>query len=630
MLKRRLAATVVALALTTAPTLAATGPAWAGPALAGTGQDVVVRSGQTWVVPATTRLRSLTVESGASVVAPAGHSLSLTVGGVETGQKLVSTGGAVTQLVAGTYRGDVVLTVAAENPIAWQTLTFPFRQALYVGASGVDDTKSVRSAVTGGTVTSTGADGVSIASTGEAFDGVYAAGSYDVSRSTIRLNGDGRSDFVGYGSAIVGTGTSTRLVLDHVKIDNKGAVRTGVVADGGSNVIVKDSSIATHNAPLPADYQGTVDLTYMEAVPWMLGINPDDDVRATNLLGVGTKATYLHSSIYSQGWGVLSTDSGQNGHLTAVGSTIGTGAEGYGSYAIGNATEEFLGDTFHVGTYASINRGGAIHYGDSTRAAVSALNGSLGLGLSARDLNALPVRNTVIDSDRWGVMWHGAGTVAVDGGTRINTQRATFLDKGQQVGITVDGSHGARLTSRQGIILQTMENDDPGPVMVDGNLVNEGVYTEPATAATRDATFDVTAAHGTDAVASFSHIALTGDIWNGMRGDLNNVLTFDGSTITGVISASTTKHHVSTITSANYQQLGVVTNTAAPVLNNGVIVSLTGGSVWTVTGTSYLSKLTVAAGSAVRGSHLSATVDGVATTIQPGHTYAGNIVLTVR
>jgi len=43
--------------------------------------------------------------------------------------------------------------------------------------------------------------------------------------------------------------------------------------------------------------------------------------------------------------------------LTAVNSTLSiTGEDGYGSYAIGNATEKFLGTTFNVATYATINR----------------------------------------------------------------------------------------------------------------------------------------------------------------------------------------------------------------------------------------------------------------------------------
>jgi hypothetical protein len=206
-------------------------------------------------------------------------------------------------------------------------------------------------------------------------------------------------------------------------------------------------------------------------------------------------------------------------------------------------------------------------------------------------------------------------------------------NKGQQIAIaiTVDGSQGARLTPANGILLQVMENDDPGPVVIDGVLLNAGVHTEPTTAPTKDAGFDVTAAHDTDSVAVFTDIALKGDFYNAMRGDLNLVLTFDGCRVEGVISASTSKHAVGTISSANYRQLGEVTNTVGPVVNNGVIVTLAGRSRWTVTGTSYLSKLALDADAEVaasRGRKLTMTVDGVATAITPGGTYTGAIVLT--
>jgi hypothetical protein len=88
---------------------------------------------------------------------------------------------------------------------------------------------------------------------------------------------------------------------------------------------------------------------------------------------------------------------------------------------------------------------------------------------------------------------------------------------------------------------------------------------------------------------------------------------------------------VSTITSADYLQLGEVTNTPGPVINNGVIVNLDQSSTWRVTGTSYLSSLTVSANSQVRGAGgrpVTMTVDGVTTPIVPGHTYTGAIVLS--
>ncbi|MXG88306.1 hypothetical protein [Nocardioides flavescens] len=631
---RRCAVAATVLALSTAAVAA---PSTAAPATSGQ-SAVVVAAGQTWTVTRTTRLRSLTIRPGGQVVAPAGSSLTLTVDGVETGGVIESTGGEETVLRPGTYRGDVVLTVTGQNLVAWQGLTFPLRQALYVDGDGVDGSLSVPAAVSG-RVTDSAATGLRVRSTGENFNGVYVAGgSYTLDRPDVSLTGNGRSDFVGYGAAVTATG-GARLVVDDARITGHGAARTGVVADGGSNVIVKDSTIHTEDGTLPADYQSTVELAYMQQAPWMLGIV--GNVRATNLLGDGTRATYVDSDISSEGWGVLSADVGSDGKLTAINSRVSTtGDEGYGSYAIGGTTEEFLGTRFDVDTYAAINRGGAIHYGDSDRASVAALNTSLDLRLSQRELRALDRRRTVIDSDRWGVMWHGSGSVSIDGGTQVRTGRATFLDKGQAVDVTVDGSDGAKLLPADGTLFQLMEDDDPGPVVVDGKLVNTGVYHEPTGEPTKVADFDVTAVHDDDAVLDLRDIDLTGNLYNGLRGNnpdgpfgpgvkgKNLVLTLTDATLRGAVTATRTRHRQDTITAADYRELGVVTNTPSPVVNNGVIVTLAGRTTWTPTGTSYLSKLTVGSRASVRGATL--TVDGVATPLQAGRTYTGALVLTAR
>lgn len=642
------------LALLVAPVVAVLPVVLSGPSTAAaseqTGSDarVVVGPGQTWVVERTTTLHALTVAPTGSVVAPNGFSLTLTVDGVQTGQAITRTGGTTTAILPGTYRGRVVVSVATANPVSWQGLVFPFRQALYVGPDGVDEGRSVPAARRGGQVTDTAAKNLRVTSTGEAFDGVYVSdAAYTLVGPRIELSGNGRSDFVGYGAAVVGTGTGTRLVLDGARISTTGAVRTGVVADGGSNVVVKNSTIQSRNGTLPGDYRSTVDLALMQDAPWMLSISGNN--RATNLLGAYTRASYIGSSISSEGWGVLSSDVGHDGQLTAIASRVAnTGTDGYGSYAIGNVTERFLGTTFDVATYATINRGGAVHFGDSTRAAVSELNSSLDLGLSARELAAIPVRPTVVDSQRFGVMWHGAGTVAIDGGTRLRTREATFLDKGQAVGITVDGSRGARLSPANGILMQVMTDDDPGPQFVDGQLLNTGVYHEPTTAPVKATGFDVTAASAQDAAATFTDIALTGDFYNAYQGGplapggppfppppaegKNLTLTLVRTTLTGVVTASTARHALDTITAAEYRQLGEVTNTPSPVINNGVIVDLQPGSSWTVTGTSHLSSLHVSDGAGIQaptGHTLTMTVGGVPTPILAGQTYTGAIVLAV-
>ena len=599
-----------------------------------TGSQITVGSGETYELSSTTRVGRLTIADGGKVVAPDGHSVSLTVDGVETGQLLTGTGGTATLIQAGTYRGDVVLTVTAANEVTYQTLTFPFRQALYVDADGVARDKSVLAAVRGGRLTDTLARNVSITSTGECFDGVYVEnGTYTLDRPTISLTGNGRCDFAGYGAAVVGHGSSTRLVVDGARIANKGVVRTGVISDGGAHVVVKNSTVRCRNGVLPADYRATVETPYMESVPWMLGL--DGNVRATNLIGEHSTATYLNSTVFSETWGALSVEGGSGLKLTAINSHVGnTGEYGYGTYAIGDAVVRVLGCRFDVGSYATIIAGPAavVHYGDSTAEAVAALDTELELGLGEAESASIPARSTVVNSGHFGYMFFGAGTLTLDGGTVVNSERATFLNKGQQTAITVDGSRGARLDPRDGIILQMIELDDPGPVAVDGKMMNVGVYTEPTDDPTKDDSFDVTAVHTADSAATFTSIALRGDFYNGMRKGKNMVLTFEDSTLEGVISATRTRHRVSTIDAATFYELGIVTNTVQAAVNNGAIVRLNSGSTWTVTGTSHLTSLTLAADAAVRaprGKRVTLTVDGKETALTPGAGYTGDLVLTV-
>lgn len=83
------------------------------------------------------------------------------------------------------------------------------------------------------------------------------------------------------------------------------------------------------------------------------------------------------------------------------------------------------------------------------------------------------------------------------------------------------------------------------------------------------------------------------------------------------------------IVKANPLYLGDLKNTPAPAGNNGVIVTLSGGSVWTVAGTSYLTSLTVedATITGPEGAAVTMTVNGKNTKIESGKTYTGDIVI---
>ena len=110
-------------------------------------------------------------------------------------------------------------------------------------------------------------------------------------------------------------------------------------------------------------------------------------------------------------------------------------------------------------------------------------------------------------------------------------------------------------------------------------------------------------------------------------------MNLKGTKITGVISAASQAYRegLTLILEDNRLELSNVTQAAAPVINNGVVITLDESSAWTVTGTSYVTALNIAEGATVaapEGKTLTMTVDGVETAIVPG-SYAGKIVLTV-
>ena len=644
-------ALLVAVAAVMAPTLVAPASAHAASQKARkkAAACIEVASGETLELTETTTASCLTIEEGGVITVPDGYSLTLTVNGVETGSQLAELtdgyGGAATAIAAGSYTGTVILTVAEATDLAYDDLTFPFRQAIYVDADGIDEAKSVPSDVRGGTVTDTEASNIQLLSNGEAFNGVYVAGggSYTLTNPKIAFDGNGRCDFIGYGASVVGTGEGTTLVLDGATISNVGVVRTAVIADATANVIVKNSTLHCADGTVPDEYPaaGTGDTRYMITVPWMLGLS--GNVRTTNLLGTSTKASYINSTISSEKWGALSVDGGSYCTLTAINSTIAnTGGQGYGSYAIGNVTEHFLGCTFDVGDYALIHWGASAHYGDSTKDAVADLNDSLELGLTSAELNKLPVQSTTVDAGRFMVLWYAAGSVTIDGGTQVNTGETAFVSKAVAGTVTVDGSDGAAVNAGNGVIFQLMDTDRPSSVTVSGKAwktETTGTYTEPTGSPTKSSSWVTTSSQSTDSKATFTDIDLTGDfynsVWGGGNASLqgqNLTLSFTRSTVAGVISASTAKHSVSTLTKDTYREISEVTNTPSAVVNNGVLVTLGSGSTWTVTGTSYLSSLTLASDASVTapsGRTVTLTVGGTATAIEAGKTYTGALTLTV-
>jgi hypothetical protein len=689
----------------------------------------VVQGKDEWIIPAnttktvnaTTSLSKLTIEDKATLTAPDGYRLTMTVDGVETGQVLEKWTGLSYKFAPGTYTGDIVLTVAKANDVSQSRggggggmpgaaagaqggagapsggeggsaaggmpggaaggagggmpsgagggmpggaaggtgggmpggaggagggspAVYQYRQALYLDAKGIDTSKSVLASVQGKKPSGFNISDIEIKSQGTlykdetspggtGFNGIYiAGGTYNLKNIKINFFGDGRSDFMGYGSAIVITGKDTKAVLDNVTIKNQGIVRAGIIVKDSSKAIVKNSNIECKNGVLPPGYVATMDTSQMRSTLWISGMT--GNVRATSLMGKDSEATYINSSISSEGWGALSTDGTNGAYLNAINCKVNiTGPEGYGNYNDPDAHVAYYGTEFNMATFASVIGSGDVYYGDSTPEAVSGLNEKFGLGLTAAELKSIPNKPTVINSKKYGVMWHRSGNpLTVDGGTVFNTAKTTFIISGVPAVIKMDGSKGAKINAGNGVVMQVASDDQPA------DMSGNGYYEEPAAAPKPVEGFDNTSTKDA-ATANFSNIDLKGDFynsvgWGKLTDKLNMVLNLNKSSITGVVSASESHHPSAKITTANLTELHSLTDKSCAAVNNGVIVNLTNGSKWTVTGTSYLTKLVIEKGSSVAapsGRTLTMTVDGgrSITNITTGE-YKGNIVLMVK
>ncbi len=420
-----------------------------------------------WTVTETTRLFGLTLTETGKILAPEGKQVTL----VYNGENL--------PLVPGQYEGDVVLEVTDE--LKYQDLSF--RAAVVFENGKPVPEKSIKSMSIGGAISEEGVSGVSITSKEEAVNGVFASIPEDwemvIDGVSIHMLGNGGSDFAGWGAAISGCGKG-KLIVNNSDITTQGAARVAIYAGENVELEVNDTVIHTKGGVLPADYEDTIKTTppgVMRRVPWMLGLR--GNCRATNLLDYAN-ASYNRCEITADGWGVLSTDGVKKCRMSVHDSTVTTtGQSGYGALSIGDCVVDFHNSNVNVADYGMI----------------------MMMGKGSGSFRA----GTVVDSSRFATMSSmNSGVMEVDHAT-LNTGETTFVVKGCSTEFKVNASE---LNSGNGIILQVMDSDDPGNPT--------GYYQEPETEdepmAGRDLT---TAVPGTDVVASFSHMTLQGDIFNG-------------------------------------------------------------------------------------------------------------------
>jgi hypothetical protein len=500
-----------------------------------------VESGSTWTVTEKTELGALTINDGAVLNAADGYLLSMTVDGIESPIK------------AGAYKGKIVLTPTKKIGKALYTEMgskggdLKYRAALFVDGGKVVEESSVTSALVGGAYDGKSASGMTITSNNDVFEGIMINDSeYKVSNVTMTAKGAGLSDFLGYGAGIGATGKS-KVEIENFNFNAEGPIRHGIYvggdsADMGLTVTVNNSFIKA-NGSVGEILKGSA----MSNVPWVLGLETNGHVRAQMIAGYAN-VTYKNSTILSDGWGVLSTDSvgtpKNYGDLSITlrveDSTVDiTGTSGYGSYSIG-ACKNIFSNTVMGNSKYSTNKYGL------TYALIVANEYAGGEFINGTNVTA-----------RYGVMYHKTqtGITKVDG-SAFNTQGANFLIKNCYPVINVSNS---KLSSDAGVIVQLMSSDDPGMM---GTFYSEVL---DASAAKKNKDFDVYHVNKintkifnaevkdavSDAQVNFANMDIKGDFYNsvsdakdqdlGLNGQ-NLVLSFDKVSLTGVISAANSKH----------------------------------------------------------------------------------------
>jgi len=521
------------------------------------------------------------------------------------------------------------------------------------------------------------ANGVVKSETGN-FNGVILRGGEWLIKDTqIDVKGAIGNDFMGLGAGIFIEGDAD-VVVDNVKVHCGDPARTAVLAKQNSKLLVKNSSLSAMDGVLDPDYVGTVFPDKMKSTPWMLGIN--GNARGTNLMDKGV-ATYFNSDIKAEKWGVLSTDDNQGVNLYAINCNVALSGgmkpletifanaaagkfdfyedeidhdfakgewqstkkpSGYGTYSIGPTTVTLAGTTMVVPDFLAIcaNDESNLRITSSVAPSISKAHRYLEIA------NEVKEKRSAMFSGRFGVMYHsgsGTGVTAIEKGTVLYTAMAAFLVKGCGAIINVDESS---IYTGNGIILQVMDNDDAGINTENLETTTDYVEAHVVGKAAETSTDAASVVKAGGVFATFSNTTLNGDIYNasgwekakeadalGGMGDYENEvgggsskatdlnLILDNVAYTGIVSTTEAYHQKQVITHVDYDLLGVVANTVCVPENAGIVVNLRNNTTWNVTGTGYVTSLTVDETSSVGEAKV--YVDGALTEVKANETYIG-------
>ena len=599
------------------------------------------------VIPDSLRINALDIRPGASVSAPEGKYFLLTVNGVNV------------PAVPGFYEGEVCVTVC--DNFTRESLRFGektvsnYRAGAIVSDGKIVKRSSVPALFQGGEVTDTAAKDFKLVSREWDVNGFYITDDteYTIENGDITLEGDGTDDFVGMGAAIATAGNA-RVTINNTKIRTRGIGRGTLFVGGESQVTMNDCDFsATADEPTPEELSKAKEMERMVEPPWSIGLR--GNVRTLNLAGSGV-LTVNRSHVTCNRWGALSVDGAHLNRMYVNDSLVEiTGDNGYGFFCI---ADDLMFD------YSKFPEPGCINVISNSTFNVAYTAALMSLGNGCVEFK----NKSVVNSKRFGVFCHrhNGGSLKVNTGAQINSDQSSFVVKGSTLNIELDD---AKLIPGNGTILQLMDNDDVGmcqdpflipvgevdvrddrdlTVAIPGedifvtvsNMETEGNFYNSTTnfrACNRRLPPDPDApkSEGMEAPSPLpGAFPLRGFLGDELMGAKNLDMKLVKARVTGIISAANAayKAGLTRITPENREELSNITQTAAKPVNNGVILSLDGKSVWTVTGASYLTKLVVEDGAVINSKNgpVRMTVDGVETALKPG-SYTGIIeIIPVR
>ena len=578
----------------------------------------------------------------------------LTVGGVQ--ENLYNAAGQ-------TFEGDVVITLVEKAASTNQGNSkfgddagskigpFSYIAAAYFDENGYQESNSVPAAQYGAEITDDTVSWLEFVSDGDYMSGVYVGGGeVTISNSAFGAYGRGGDDFSGQGAAVIAAGEA-KVNVDRCFFVTQGALRSALWAGASSEMNVSNTIIQSFNDEdlVPYSTEDNYATPMMQQVPFALGLT--GNIRATLDCGQAD-ITFTDCVVASNGWAVLSTDSG-NGTLVAtdtvavlgelwepdtegvqidevidfdgapIGIEYGRAGQksGYIAYCDG-FTDYAYGGRWFAPDYLVIITGGAVTIGASDNGRFYGWSDRIGFMSHQSNSNTLlDISEADFDVADTFLMIKSKG----GNGETINLNDVT-------VNLTGSNPWGGNL-------LEVIDSDDlgggPGATTF---TVPYGTYDEYLAAENNGAggttTLNITASDltgniynnvgsqkgsqskfRTDAIAvNLTDASLTGAVSSAYGAHC----TEDGTLLTGTITVDSYGREGT----YDYLSIGRIRNFPAPTVNNPVSVSLV-NSTWNVTGLSYVSSLTVDDASKIAGD---VYIDGQQVVLTPG-TYENVVVV---